>query len=191
MSLGMDAKFVVKTMKNVMEDIMGAMVGMSPSEPMQDKEIDIVEYNGRMRCMGIEKFNAPAYISVINFYLNDIDAKQHKRVKGALVLYIEFENAGKLYKNLGISIPEDEDDASMMKACGEFAKIVTEAIKKEFAKDGYADLFTSDPFNYKNSIMEGVEYSSELKTKQEVCLFYWKRKAIVLELTLSMIPLKK
>jgi len=182
---------MMNIIKSVSEQIILETAGLVPTEPMQAKNIDIVEYNGRMRCIGIEKFAAPAYISVINFYLNAQDASSHKRAKGALVAYVEFENAGKLYKNLGISIPEDEDDASMMNACGEFCKMLANALVEELAKKGYADLFLSAPSNYKNSIMQGAEYSLDQTQKYELSFFCWKRKAIVVESSFASIPTKK
>ena len=188
---GMDPQVLMTTMMGVAEDVLGTMSGVTATEPMQTKELDILEYNGRMRCVGMEKFNAPSYVSVVNYYLNAQDLENRKKAKGALVLYVDFENAGKLFKNLGFSISEDEDDASMMGACGEFCNMLGDGFKKEIGKLGFADLAMSAPHNYKNSILEGVEFSSDQTTKYELSFFYWKRKAIVVEITLGVMPMKK
>lgn len=188
---GMDPQVLMTTMMGVTEEVLGTMSGVTASQPMQTKEMDIIEYNGRMRCVGMEKFNAPSYISVVNYYLNPQDLENHKKAKGAMVLYVDYENAGKLFKNLGFSISEDEDDVSMMDACGEFCNMLGGGFKNEIGKLGYLDMTMSPPHNYKNSILEGVEFSPDQSTKYELSFFYWKRKAIVVEITLGAIPLKK
>ncbi len=188
---GVDPQVLMTTMMGVTEEVLGTMSGVTATEPMQTKEVDIIEYNGRMRCVGMEKFNAPSYVSVVNYYLNPQDLEAHKRAKGALVLYIDFENAGKLFKSLGFSVSEDEDDASMMDAAGEFCNMLGGGFKNEISKLGYLDMSMSAPHNYKNSVMEGVEFSPDQDTKYELSFFYWKRKAIVVEITLAAIPMKK
>ena len=181
---------IVTMLMGVIEQALSKMSGIAPSEPAQTKEIELVEYEGRMRALGTEKFNAPAFISVVNYYLTPGDMERHK-AKGALVLYLDFENAGKLLKGLGIAIPDDEDDMSMVNACGKLCDGWSSAFKKELVGLGYADLVMSSPCNYKNSVLEGVEYSADQKTKHECSFFYWKRKAIVVELTLAAIPQKR
>ncbi len=188
---GMDPQVLINTLKNIVEETLGSMAGIMPTEPTRSEDLDIIEYNGRMRCDGIEKFKSPSYVSVVNFYLSTQDLENHKKAKGALVVYVEFENAGKLYKNLGIPIPEDEDDGSMMNACGEFCQKLGAGFKGEITKQGYMDLVMSVPHNYKNSILEGVEFSPDQIIKHELSLFYWKRKAIVVEITMGSIPNRK
>ncbi|MBI4308907.1 MAG: hypothetical protein HY591_01100, partial [Candidatus Omnitrophica bacterium] len=116
---------------------------------------------------------------------------EHHKAKGALALYLEFENAGKLFKALNIAVPDDEDDASMLNACGKLCEALNGDFQKQLAALGYADLAVSPARNYKNSVMQGVEFSADQKIKHEFSFFYWKRKAIVVELTLSAIPQKR
>ena len=182
---------ILTALMGVIEQVLSKMSGIVPSSAPETKEAELVKYEGRMRVAGMEKFNAPSLISIINYYLTPTDMERRKGVKGALVLYVELENAGKLFKALGFTFPDDEDDVSMMTACGEFCSVLSGNFKKELAGLGYADLAASAPHNYKNSVLEGVEFSTDQKTKHEFSFFYWKHKSIVVELTLAAIPQKK
>ena len=181
---------IVGAIKGVIESVLGKMSGIVATEPSQTKECNIIEYEGRMRVGGMEKFNAPSFISVVNFYLSQGDMDRH-RAKGALVVYVDSENAGKLYNSLGFSIPDDEEDVSMIAACGELSNLIAGTFKNELVTLGYQDLTISQPHNYKNSVIEGVEFSSDQKIKHEFSFFYWRRKAVVVELTLAAIPQKR
>jgi hypothetical protein len=164
-------------------------VGIAATEPPQAKDLDIVEYEGRMKVSGMEKFEAPCYISVINFYLSTADMERHKP-KGALVLYVEFEHASKLFNSLGFRVPDDEDDVSMMSSCGAFCTQLAEDFKKELLAAGYSDLVLSKPQNAKNKMMTGAEFSADQNRKHEISFFYWKHKALVVELTMAALPKK-
>ncbi len=187
---GMDPEVLTTTLMGVIEQALAKMNSVTATDAPQIKTIDIVEYQNRMRVTGMEKFNAPSFVSIANYYLTPSDMEKH-RAKGALVLYVDLENAGKLFKALGFTVPEDEDDSSMMDINGEFCGLLVAAFKSELVRLGYVDLVVGGPHNYKNSVMEGVEYSPDQQNKLEFSFFYWKRKAIVVELTLAAIPLKK
>ena len=191
MANSMDEQVITTAMMGVIESTLSKMNAIIATEPSQTKTLDIVEYDGRMRVSGIDKFNAPSYVSIVNYYFTQADLEKHRGAKGAMVLYVESENAGKFYKALGFSVAEDEDDASMMEANGAFGNLLGEGFKKELVNLGYADLVMSAPQNYRNSVMEGAEFSTDQKTKLEFSFFYWKHKSIVVELTLANIPLKK
>ena len=184
-----DLEALATSLMSAAEEILSKMNNMIATEAPQSKIIDIVEYNGRMRANGMDKFNAPSFVSVINYYLNQGDMDKHK-AKGALVLYVASENASKLYKALGSPVSEDEDDSSMMGANAKFCNLLAQNFKNELTKINYADLVMSTPHNYKNLVMHGVEYSKDQKTKIELSFFYWKQKTIVIELTLASIPRK-
>jgi hypothetical protein len=186
----LDAQVVSTIVMGAVDHHLSNLPGIIPTDSPQTKEVEIVEYEGRMRVGGMEKFEAPSFISSVSFYLTGKDLEHHKS-KGALILYLEFENASKLYKALGFKVPEDEDDISMMEACGKFCHLLGENIKNKLSEAGYVELFMSTPDNCKNSSMEGVEYSPDQKMKHEFSYYYWKRKAIVVELTLADIPSKK
>ncbi len=151
---------------------------------------DIPEYNGRMRIMGLDKMANTCYVSCINFYLSQADADRRKGAKGAMVVYLVTENASKFYAATGVPFSSDEDDASMITANGQFAQKLAEAFKAELAAKGYGGLVLSKPLNSKNNIIEGAEFSLDQKTKHEISYFYFKAKALAIDLTLAPIPKK-
>lgn len=185
-----DVQVLNTTLMGCIEEILGKMSGVSPTENPSVRTVDIIEYEGRMRVTGMEKFNAPSYVSVVNYYLNQSDLEKH-RAKGAVVVFVDAENAGKLYKALGFAVPDDEDESSMLDACGELCNVLGGSFKNELSNMGFIDMSMSAPHNYKNTVMQGVEYSPDQETKQEFSFYYWKRKAIVVEVTLANIPQKK
>lgn len=185
-----DPQVAMTTMMGVIESTLAKMSGVVPTDQPQTAQKEIIEYEGRMRVTGMEKFNAPSFISVVNYYLSDADLEKH-RAKGAMIIYVDSENAGKLFKSLGFPPTDDEDDVSMMDCCGELCNLVGGGFKNELANLGYANLVMSSPHNYKNTVLEGVEFSTDQETMHEFCFFYWKRKALVVELTLAAIPMKK
>lgn len=190
MSKEFDVQVLNTTLMGCMEDILGKMSGVAATDQPQVRTIDIIEYEGRMRVTGMEKFNAPSYVSVINYYLNQADLEKH-RAKGSMVVFVDAENAGKLFKSLGFYVSDDEDEASMMDACGELCNLLGGSFKNELSNMGFVDMSMSAPSNYRNTVMQGVEYSQDQQTKQEFSFFYWKRKAIVVEVTMANIPEKK
>ncbi len=188
---GIDSEILMSKMMGILESQLSKMTGVIATSPPETKEKDIVEYENRIRINGLEKFQAPSYISAINYYLNEADAKRAGKAKGALILYVDVENSGKIYKALALPFPDDEDDASMMNCNGMLCKIIGDAFKNELVNMGYADLFMSAPDNYRSSIVDGVEFSLDQKKMLEFSFFYLKRKSIVVELSLAGIPMKR
>ena len=184
----LDPQVVTSAVLELMREILSKITGMVQTQEPETKESEIVDYEGRMRVLGVEKFNATSYVAVINFYLNERDMQKRSGTKGALVLYLDSENAGKLFKGLSIPFDEDEDDGSMLNACSQFAKLIGEAFKQRLTASGYSNLFMSEPDSFKNSLLEGVEFSPDQTTKQEFSFFYLKRKTIVVEVTFADIP---
>lgn len=187
---GMDPQVVIATLKGVVDQVLSKMSGVVPTSSPESKEIDILEYEGRMRVVGMEKFNAPSFIATVNYYLTEKDSESHK-AKGAMVVYVDSENAGKFFKTLGFTVPDDEDDESMMNACGELCNLLGGGFKNELSGLGYADMYMSSPSSYKNSVTEGIEYSQDQNKKYELSFYYWKRRALIIEVTMGVIPLKK
>lgn len=187
----LDPQVVTSVMTGVMDEMLSKMSGIAPSSPAENKEIEIDEYEGRMKAVGFEKFEAASYISAVNFYLNKNDLERHKGAKGALILYIDHENASKLYKALTIRVDEDEDDVSMMNAASELCQSLAENFKNKLAEAGYAELAVSEPSNYKNTALRGIEFSPDQKIKFEFSYFYWKRKSLVVEISLTDLPRKR
>ena len=185
-----DPQVLSAALLSAAQQVLSKASAMAQSQDPKVEATDIVNYEGRMRALGLEKLNSTCYVSVVNFYLNQGEMERRGKPKGAFVLYMETENAGKFFKALEIKFSDDEDDATMISACGQFTKIITDGLINELSSRGYATLVPSAPRNYKNSVLEGVEYSSDQKTKHEIGFFYFKRKTIAVELTLAPIPKK-
>lgn len=190
MAKSIDSQVLMTTVMGVVEQTLAKMSGIMPTEAPQTKEADIIEFYGRMRVMNMNDFNAPVYVSVVNYYLTQEDMNKGK-AKGVLVLYVDAENASKLYKFLGFTVPDDEDDESMLDGCGELCNLIGGALKNELANVGYVNLVMSAPEYYKNSVTDGVKFSLDQKKKYQFSFFYWKRKTLVLEVSMADIPLKK
>ncbi len=186
-----DPQVLMTTMMGVIEATLSKMSGIPPTQPPEAVEKELIEVEGRLRVSGYEKFQAPAYISVVNYYLLESDIHKQGKAKGAMIVYVDVENSGKLYKALGFPYPDDEDDASMMDCNGEFCNVLGGSFKNEIADLGFTNLVMSAPYNYRSSIVDGVEFSLDQKKIYEFSFFYFKRKSIVIELTLAGLPQKK
>ncbi|MBF0571792.1 MAG: hypothetical protein HQL12_07940 [Candidatus Omnitrophica bacterium] len=187
---GLDSKVLMTATMGVVEKILANSSNLLPTASSENKEVDIVEYYGHMRAMDMNDFNSSVYIAVVNYYLTQADMQRNK-TKGALILYVDMENASKLYKALGFSIPDDEDDGSMLDGCGQLCNLIGEALKNELTNLGYVNLEMSGPQQYKNSVTGGVNFSLDQKKKCQFSFFYWKCKALVVEVTLADIPQKR
>jgi hypothetical protein len=184
----LDSQVINSIVPEVMEGFLSKLG--APTSPPENKELEIDEYEGRMKVVGLQKFETASFISVVNFYLNQVEMSRHKP-KGVFVVYIDSENASKIYKILGIRVDEDEDDISMMKACDELTQSFAEAFKNKLLEQGYIDLLMSEPVHFRNTALRGVEFSPDQKIKFEFSFFYWKRKSIVIEISLADLPRKR
>ena len=189
MAKQLDVQVVNSAVLKSFEEILSKVTTMVATTSPETKTQEIVEYDNRMRISGMEKFSAPSYISAVNYYLNQGELEKH-HAKGVLIVYVDTENASKLYKGLGFQFPDDEDDNSMLEANAKFCQMIAEKFNSELASAGYGSLVMSAPSNYKNNAIEGVEFSPDQKQKQEYSFFYWKRKTIVVEVSMADIPRK-
>jgi hypothetical protein len=185
----LDSQVLTNSVMETMQETLSKIGGIVPSSDPETKEVEIEEYEGRMKVTGFGKFESVSFISAINLYLNQADMDRHKP-KGAVILYLDSENASKFFKGLDVTVDEDEDDSSMMNGCGEFCKIIAEGFKNKLKEKGYPELLLSEPSNFKNSALRGVEFSADQKTKYEFSFFYWKHKALIVDVTLSDLPRK-
>ena len=189
MAKALDPQILTGAFMSAMGQMLEKLGTITPSGEPKAEESAIIEYDGRMRISGMEKFNSTSFISVVNFYLNQGDMQRQKS-KGVMVLYFEGENMSKFLKAFGIRFPDDEDDKSMMDACGQVAAAVADEFKAELTRKGFVELVASKPHNYKNNVIEGVEYSTDQKTKQTVSFFYFRTKVIAADLTMAALPPK-
>ena len=138
---------------------------------------EIIEYESRMRVFGLEKFNGPCYLSVVNYYLTQGDLDAHKSC-GTFILYLEEESTGKLLKSLGYSGFTDEDEDIVMDKCSEFCKILAENFKNELVPLGFRDLVISAPTKHKNDVYEGVEFPYSEYGMHEAHFYLLKKKTV-------------
>ncbi len=157
------------------------------SEPPTMVRKDILEYNGRMRVSGMEKFNGPTYISFINFYKTTKDMQDHKAC-GAVILYIEDYSVDKMLKALGFSGFDDEDEKAVADICGQFCSMIGDAFRSDLLSKGFIDLIISPPANYRNIVPAGVEFSFDQYEKHELSFSFWNQKVVVVDFSLCPVP---
>jgi len=182
-----DPQTIGPTVMRCMQEAFGEMSSVTFSKDPDFSEKEVIEYESRMRVFGMEKFNGLCYIAVINFYLSAQDLKNHD-TEGALVLFVEYECAGKLLKALGYENVDDEDEEIILDNCGEFCKVIAGKFKNEMGALGFKNLTMSDPLIYKNDIPEGIEFKYSEYSFFECNFYLWKQKAMVLDVTLAPVP---
>jgi len=146
-------------------------------------ERDIIEYNGKWRTFGMEKFNAPCFVSAIHFYLSSKHLKNNDPV-GTFILYLKEENIYKLTKVMGFDIKEDDSEA-FLDCAGEIANIIAGQFKNELVGLNFRDLTMSHPQTQKNDISDGVLFDYNQKTYHELSFNFWKDKSLVICMSLS------
>ena len=179
-----DPQAIAKTSISVVEAAVLQMGNLTFSQQPEFVERKIIEYNSRMRVFGMEIFNGPCYISVVNYYLSQKHLENHDSC-GAFVLYLEEDNAGKFLKSLGQKGLNENDPTVMQDACGEFCNTLAGNFKNELSKFGYSNLISSAPQNYYNTIPEGVEFHFSEYVKYETSFHFWKQKIMAVDVTIN------
>ncbi len=187
MAKGFDAQLLTKTFLNVAQEAFSSASKLTQSDPPTTKSQNIIEYQGRMSVTAMEKFNGPTYISGLSFYLNDQHKEKH-RAKGAFVLYLEASNAEKLLRGFGYPAVDDEDDEEILNSCSKLCTALAESLKQGLADQGAPQLVLSASVSDKNSLQEGVEFGPDQTEKQEFSFYFWKKKVLVVDLTMASLP---
>ena len=158
------------------------------SESPKTERRHIIEYNGRIRADGMEKFdNEPTYVSAVNFYASEKDMER-KKTLGALIVYIEQTYIAKLLKLLKYPPVDDESEEAMRDSCGTLCNIVSGRFKSEISKAGYIGLEMSHFMNYRNSAFDGVDFCSAEYDVYEIECKIAGEKRLVLEMTMGAVP---
>jgi len=147
-------------------------------------ERDIIEYGSRMRTAGMEKFNAPCFLSYVNFFVSEAHMKENDAM-GALIVYFDVQSANKTLKALGYPIKLDVEDEVVMQRSGEFVRSIAEQLKTELSSRGYSSLMIGDPHNYQNFVPEGIPFSYNEYKSYEINFFAWKEKILSVDLTMA------
>ena len=145
---------------------------------------DIIEYDHRLRVSGLEKFNAPAYVSAVSYYKTSKDKEEHNAC-GAVVLYIEEQFVEILLKALGHGGIDDEQEDLINTKCGEFCVSLAGDFKNEISSQGYGDLICSEPLTGRNSIVEGIDFSYSQYEKYEISFTLKGKRILVAEVTME------
>ncbi|MBL8013626.1 MAG: hypothetical protein JNN05_07235 [Candidatus Omnitrophica bacterium] len=185
MSKGFESEIIIKTFLNVAQQAFSSTGGrLVPSDDPTHKTQNIIEYQGRMSASGMDKFNAPTYVAGVSFYLSEQDREKH-RAKGAMVLYLEALNADKFFKAFGHPVTDEDDEEEAGAACGKICTMLAEKFKSALSDSaGASQMVLSQPVGNKNSLPEGVDFSADQKQKQEISFYFWKKKSMVVDITL-------
>ncbi len=154
--------------------------------PTIEKKI-IIEYNGKMRAEGMEKFNDPTFISAINYYLTPSDMQKGKAI-GAVITYIEQTYVTTLLKMLKYPLADDEDLDALADCCGTLCNIIAGAFKTELSKAGYRELEMSHFKSYRNTIVSGVDFCYSEREKYEITFFIKDQKRLMIEMSMGILP---
>ncbi|MBU0468531.1 MAG: hypothetical protein KKF78_06910 [Candidatus Omnitrophica bacterium] len=179
-----DLQAIAKKLMVCVESTFMQMCNTSFIGDPQITEKDIIEYQSRMRIFGLEKFNGPCYISVINLYLNDDQLKKDRPI-GAVLLYIEESVATSLLKATGQKGLDCEDFDSITNYTGEFCSSIVGQFKTELKSLGYSDIATSAPSNYQDDIPGGVNFKFSQQKFYELSFVLKKEPAVIVDVTLA------
>ena len=147
-------------------------------------ERNVVEYASRMRVSGLEKFNGPCFVAAVNYYLTPADEKAQK-AHGALMIFLEEENAARFLKGMGYTGFHDDDEEMISQKSGELCTAVAENFKSDLSKLGQKDLILSKPVIQKNDIPEGVAFPYEQYKYSELSFHLWKKKIFVVDVVVG------
>jgi len=163
---------------------------MKFSKPPEKLAVNIVEYQGKMRCDGMEKFNnEPTYVSTVNYYNNAVDMSKNKAV-GALVVYIQQAYMARIMKHLKYPAFDDEDENALLDSCGTLCNILAGRFKSEISKAGYIDLEMSHFSTFRNSAVPGCAFSPSEFDAYTINFILENEKRMVLEMTMGVVPRK-
>jgi len=158
------------------------------SSPPQLTRKNIIEYQGKIRANGIERFNGEVtYVSAVNFY-KDVAALEKKNTLGALIIYVEKEYLPKLMKLLRYPPIDDEIEQAMLDSIGTLCNIAAGRFKSEIKSAGYVDLEISHFINYRNSAAVGIDFSSNEYDYYEIDCYIDGHRRICFDMTMGIVP---
>ncbi|MFA5089033.1 MAG: hypothetical protein WC552_08405 [Candidatus Omnitrophota bacterium] len=179
--------------KCVIEVVKAAFEGKSQAEiaekPVIEKK-NLMEYEGKMRVVGMDAFNEPTYIVTVSFYLSAKAQASHLSC-GAFVFYLKQAGAEDLLKSLGYREAEEENEPSMLKGCGEFCKTLVQKFIASLREKGYVELLASPPEAYRNSVPFGIDFSLDQFELGRTIFSLKGSKTMVVDITMGFIPRSK
>ena len=186
MAQQMDEQVLITILTGAVNKTLGNIPTAPQTEEPKAQKEKIADEGGKMYVDGVKKFDAACYVSYVNYYLTQGDIARHN-AKGFLVIYLHCDYAEKLFKAIGYAY-SDENETTMFESATKLCNTITEALKQNLTSSGYADLVLSAPATSRNSVFAGIEYNRSQKDKHELSFYFWKQKALVVELALSDVP---
>ncbi len=181
----------LEELANIFKDVIQAKLVateklVTEEEPPQIEKKDIIEYQRNLRVPGMGKFNAPCYVSAINYFRSEKD-KEAKNACGAAILYMEDADIDKKLKILEFTdFDGDEQDQVKGKCCELLQQFSDQFLSKIGAK-GYPNLVSGDTFGGRNTIQDGVPFSYDQYELYEVKFFIKDSPFLVLDLSMTKI----
>jgi len=155
--------------------------------PVKERK-QIIEYEGRLRADGMEKFNnEPTYVSAINFYASALDMEK-RRTLGVIITYVEQNYIATMMRLLKYPPIDDESDRAMLDSCGTLCNIVSGRFKSEIAKAGYIELEMSHFITYRNSAVVGIEFCPTEFFMYRTDFEIDGKKRLVIEMSMGHVP---
>ena len=160
------------------------------TSPPKKEQKSIIEFDGKMRADGMEKFdNEPTYVSAVNYYANEKDMEKGKAL-GALIIYIENAYIVKLMKLLQYPPIDDESEEAMLDSCGTLGNIIAGRFKSEVSQAGYIELEMSHFRTYRNNAFAGVAFCYNEYNMYEISFEIAEKKRMVIAITMGLVPKK-
>ena len=162
--------------------------GIQFSEPPKLERKHIIEYQGKIRANGIERFDGEVtYVSAVNFYV-DAAALAKKKTLGALIVYVEKEYLPKLMKLLQYPPIDDEIEQALLDSIGTLCNIAAGRFKSEIKAGGYVDLEISHFINYRNNAVVGIDFCSNEYDYYEMDCYIDGKRRLSFDMTMGVVP---
>ena len=158
------------------------------SKPPEKQKRLIIDYEGKMRADGMEKFsNETTYVSAVNYYATQADMAK-KRALGALIVYVEHSFVASLMKMLKYPMIDDESEKALLDSCGTLSNIIAGRFKSEISAGGYIELEMSHFMTYRNSAVVGIDFCPNEYFMFQNDFYIDGKKRLVLEMTMGTVP---
>lgn len=190
MAKEMDLQVLGTLITGVVEDTFKEVCHVMFSQEPVRAQKEIIEYDGMMRLFPMEKFNGPAYVAVVNYYVSARHLEAREAV-GTLIFYVKEDMVDRLFKAFGRPAAEADDEQKCQDVVGELCGILAEGVKKKLAEQNFIELTLSPPYKYKNVVPEGALFDFNVFRKQEISFSFWKEKCIVVEACFGNIPVQQ
>jgi len=158
------------------------------SSPPELVHKQIIEFDGKIRADGIDKFNNEiTYVSAVNFYANQAEMEK-KKTLGALITYVEKAYLVKLMKMLQYPPVDEDNEQALLDSIGTLCNIVSGRFKSEIKSAGYTDLEMSHFINYRNSAVVGIDFCPKEYYYYEMTCEIDGVRRLIIDMTMGVVP---